>query len=101
MPREWDAKSYDALPLPHTAWGISVLDRLAAHRLSEAARVLDAGCGTGRDAAGARERWPDMRIVLLDGSEQMLTQARTKLGETAEYVHADLMQPLSIDPVDA
>lgn len=101
MPREWDAKSYDALPLPHTAWGTGVLDRLAAHRLPEAARVLDAGCGTGRDAAAARERWPAMRIVLLDGSEQMLAQARTKLGETAEYVHADLMQPLSIDPVDA
>jgi trans-aconitate 2-methyltransferase len=101
MPREWNAKGYDALPLPHTAWGTGVLDRLAAHRLPESARVLDAGCGTGRDAAAARERWPAMRIALLDGSEQMLAQARTKLGETAEYMHADLMQPLSIDPVDA
>jgi trans-aconitate 2-methyltransferase len=95
MPREWDAESYDALPLPHTAWGTGVLDRLAAHRLPEAARVLDAGCGTGRDAAAARERWPAMRTVLLDASEQMLAQAQTKPGATAEYLHADLIQPLS------
>lgn len=101
MSREWDAQSYDTLPLPHTAWGTGVLDRLASHRLPEAARVLDAGCGTGRDAAAARARWPALHLVLLDGSEQMLTQARTKLGDTAEYVHADLMQPLPVAPVDA
>lgn len=101
MPREWDAQSYDTLPLPHTAWGTGVLDRLAAHDIPPDARLLDAGCGTGRDAAAARERWPAARLVLLDGSEQMLARARTRLGDAAEYVHADLMQPLPIAPVDA
>lgn len=101
MPREWDAQSYDTLPLPHTAWGTGVLDRLAAYDLEPGARLLDAGCGTGRDATAARDRWPAASLVLLDGSEQMLAQARTKLGDTPEYVHADLMQPLPIAPVDA
>ena len=44
--REWDAAAYDALPLPHVAWGQRVLDRM---RLEGHERVLDAGCGTGRD----------------------------------------------------
>jgi trans-aconitate 2-methyltransferase len=101
MPREWNAASYDALTLPHTTWGVGVLDRLAAHALPPHARVLDAGCGTGRDAAAALARWPERRWVLLDGSTNMLAQARAKLGEGAEYVHADLMQPIPVEPVDA
>lgn len=100
MPREWNARSYDSLPLPHTAWGTGVLDRLGAHELAPTARLLDAGCGTGRDAAAARSLWPDHQMVLLDGSQQMLDQARIKLGDSAEYVRADLMQPLPVDPVD-
>ena len=101
MTREWNARSYDALPLPHTAWGSGVLDRLERHRLAPGARVLDAGCGTGRDAEAARSRRPDLHLVLVDGSEQMLAQARAKLGDSADYVHADLMEPLPVEPVDA
>ncbi len=100
MLREWNAEAYDALPLPHTQWGVGVLDRLAAHRLPEA-RVLDAGCGTGRDAGEALARWPGLHLVLLDGSERMLDQARTKLGGAAEYVHADLIDPIPVEPVEA
>ena len=63
--------------------------------------MLDAGCGTGRDAAAALVRWPGLRLVLLDGSEHMLDQARTKLGGAVEYVHANLIQPIPIEPVEA
>ncbi len=101
-PREWDARSYDSLPLPHLAWGSGMLDRLASFGLPPDARVMDAGCGTGRDAAAALGRWPSLRLVLLDGSSTMLAAAREKLGESAEYVHADLMRPLPVaEPVDA
>lgn len=101
MPREWNARAYDALPLPHTKWGAGVLDRLAAYGLRDDARVLDAGCGTGRDAAAALARWPGLRLVLVDGSAQMLEQARTKVGDAADYLQADLMQPIPVEPVDA
>ncbi|GEP37885.1 hypothetical protein NPS01_15480 [Nocardioides psychrotolerans] len=99
-PREWDATTYDALTLPHEQWGRGVLDRL---RLTGDEVVLDAGCGTGRDAAALRGRWPDARLVALDGSQQMLDVARTRLGDKrVSYVHADLMEPLPIaEPVDA
>ncbi|MFA6299633.1 MAG: class I SAM-dependent methyltransferase [Nocardioides sp.] len=100
MPREWDATTYDALTLPHEQWGRLVLDRM---RLSGDERVLDAGCGTGRDAAALRERWPGVRLVELDGSQQMLDVARGRLGDDGvTYVQADLRQPLPLDEtVDA
>lgn len=98
-PREWDAASYDALPLPHTAWGRRVLDRMD---LVGDELVLDAGCGTGRDAAALLERWPDVRVIGLDGSQQMLEQARTRLDGRVTLVHADLTQPLPLpEQVDA
>lgn len=99
MTREWDATAYDALPLPHVAWGSGVVDRLG---LTGDERVLDAGCGTGRDAALVLERHPRVDLVVLDGSAQMLAAARERLGSRATYVQADLTVPLPLDrPVDA
>ena len=97
--REWDAAAYDALPLPHVAWGRRVLDRM---RLEGDERVLDAGCGTGRDGEALLARWPDVRLVGVDGSERMIAQARARLGDRAELHVADLTEPLPLDaPVDA
>lgn len=102
MPREWSATTYDALPLPHESWGLRVLDRM---RLTGTERVLDAGCGTGRDAVALLARWPQVRVVALDGSEQMLALARERLAVhegQVEIVHADLSRSLGLDrPVDA
>lgn len=96
--REWDATTYDDLPLPHVEWGRRVVERLDP---PQHARVLDAGCGTGRDAALLLQRRPDVHLVGLDGSANMIEQARTRLGERAELVVADLTEPLPVEPVDA
>lgn len=97
--REWDASAYDSLPLPHVAWGQRVLDRM---QLTGGERVLDAGCGTGRDGAALLSRWPSVRLVGIDGSEQMIAAARARLGPTVELHVADLTAPLPLDePVDA
>lgn len=96
--REWDAHTYDRLPLPHVQWGRRVLDQL---HLSGHERVLDAGCGTGRDAAALLERWPGVRVVGIDGSASMIEAARERLGPDVELVVADLTEPLPIAPVDA
>lgn len=98
MAHEWDATTYDALSLPHEEWGRRVIDRA---QLRGDERVLDAGCGTGRDAAALLERWPGLDLVALDGSEQMLEVARARLGPRVTWVHADLTEPLPVEPVDA
>jgi trans-aconitate 2-methyltransferase len=102
MPREWDAKTYDSLPLPHLNWGRRTLARLP---LAGDERVLDAGCGTGRDSEGLLDLLPDGRVVAVDGSVRMLDQLRKRLAgrlDRVEVVHADLTQPLPFDgEVDA
>lgn len=101
MAREWNAEKYAGLTLPHVEWGQRVLDRM---QLTGSETVLDAGCGTGRDAVALRGRWPGVQIVALDGSLQMLEVARGALddvGGGTTFVHADLTEPLPIEPVDA
>jgi trans-aconitate 2-methyltransferase len=102
MPREWDAKTYDSLPLPHLGWGLRTLGRLP---LTGDERVLDAGCGTGRDTAGLLERLPHGRVVAVDGSVRMLDRLRERLAgrlDRVEVVCADLTEPLPFDgEVDA
>jgi trans-aconitate 2-methyltransferase len=97
--RDWDASTYDRLPIPMTGWGRAVVDRVP---LDGDERVLDAGCGTGQVTAYLRERLPHGEVLALDGSPAMLARARERLGEErVTYVEADLREPLPIDPVDA
>lgn len=102
MPREWDARTYDSLPLPHLGWGQRTLARLP---LRGDERVLDAGCGTGRDTEGLLARLPQGRVVAVDGSVRMLEQLRERLAgrlDRVEVVHADLTEPLPFEgEVDA
>lgn len=102
-PREWDAVTYDALPLPHQQWGHGVLNTL---ELRGDERVLDLGAGTGRDTAVLLQRLPRGHVVAVDGSAAMLTQLRSRLrgtgAERLTIVQADLSAPLVLaEPVDA
>ena len=94
MTREWNAKVYDELPLPHVAWGKRTIERL---NLAGTERVLDAGCGTGRDAEELLRRFPDVELVGIDGSSQMVEQARERFAdrpaERASFHVRDLEQP--------
>ena len=87
---EWDARSYDALPLPHKRWGPQTIGRL---QLTGHETVADVGCGTGRDAQHLLQLLPAGRVLAIDGSQQMLAQTRSRLaGQTdrVEIVQADL-----------
>ncbi|AEH09560.1 MULTISPECIES: class I SAM-dependent methyltransferase [Protofrankia] len=96
MPHEWDARGYDALPLPHEQWGLRTLSRLA---LAGGETVLDVGCGTGRDTAALLDRLPHGRVIAVDGSAAMLDQLQARLAgrtDRLEIVHADLTRPLRL-----
>jgi trans-aconitate 2-methyltransferase len=99
---EWDARSYDALPLPHERWGGEVIERLG---LAGDETVLDLGCGTGRDAGRLLDALPRGRVVAVDGSAQMLAELRTRLHgrlDRVTVVRADVREPLTLPaPVDA
>jgi len=105
MSREWDAARYDAQPLPHLRWGRRTIDRLDP---AGDATVLDAGCGTGRDAEVLLTRLSTGRVVAVDGSQAMLDRLRERLAgdpsirDRVDVVLADLARPLPIaGPVDA
>ena len=57
-------------------------------------RVLDLGAGTGVFAAHIAAVIPTVELTLLDGSALMLEQARSAFGDRAQYVLADLSDPL-------
>jgi trans-aconitate 2-methyltransferase len=102
MPRDWDAATYDRIADPQLRWGTAVLDRLT---LEGPGTILDAGCGSGRVTELIAERFPNARIVALDGSPSMLDQARGRLerfGDRIAFLEADLLRSLPVDePVDA
>jgi trans-aconitate 2-methyltransferase len=99
---EWDARSYDALPLPHRRWGPGAIARL---RLAGDETVADLGAGTGRDAEQLLTALPRGRVLAIDGSQRMLAQLRERLAgqlDRVQVLEADLRAPLPVtEPVDA
>jgi trans-aconitate methyltransferase len=73
---EWDANAYHRVSSPQTEWGRRVLARL---EVSRDARVIDAGCGTGRLTRELLARIPDGRLMAVDRSWNMLVAARANL----------------------
>lgn len=100
--KAWDGVAYDALPLPHEQWGIRTI---AALSLQPNETLLDAGCGTGRDAQLALEQLPNGSLVCVDQSTTMLDQCQTRFGNDARVriLEGDLDKALPVEPesVDA
>lgn len=83
------APLYDA-----TRWaflfGRSGLMRLASERKPGARRILEIGCGTGKNLAALAQAFPDAELCGLDLSADMLTQARARvspLGDRVRLLH--------------
>jgi trans-aconitate 2-methyltransferase len=55
-PVEWNASEYHRVSGPQFSWGLKVLDRLDL--TGARARVVDAGCGSGRLTGELLARWP-------------------------------------------
>lgn len=92
--QDWDASTYDELPLPHERWGAELLSRM---QFSGDEHVLDAGCGTGRDTALLLDQLPRGHVTAVDASATMLSRLRERLaGHTDRLTvfQADLSSPL-------
>lgn len=102
MPTDWDAATYDRVSDPQFRWASTVIERLDPDGVRT---ILDAGCGSGRVTQLLLERFPDARVIALDASETMITEAQRRLepfGGRVSCVNADLTLPLPIEePVDA
>ena len=83
---------------PVQPWIDTVEAALTRRGVALPARILDAGCGTGRHAAALAARGHE--LVLLDPSPDMLDQARRRL-PAAQAIEAGLDRPPAIEPVDA
>src|SRR5579862_3030297 len=101
LTHRWDARTYDRVSDPQLRWGAAVLDRLQLHGDE---RVLDAGCGTGRVSELLLQRLPSGTLVALDADPAMMAQAQRRLagaGRRVQFIVANLLDPLSIEPVGA
>lgn len=92
----WDGAAYDALPLPHEQWGIRTI---AALNLQPNETLLDAGCGTGRDAQLALEQLTHGALICVDQSSTMLDQCRSRFGQDARVriLDGDLDKALPVE----
>ena len=88
------AASYDAAAVLQHEVGRRLLERLEWMRLAPQ-RVADLGCGTGRQTAGLRTRYPQAEVVALDLAEGMLGVARRAQAsaDAAQWVCGDLNAP--------
>jgi trans-aconitate 2-methyltransferase len=86
---EWDARNYDALPLPHVEWGTGVVRRLDPQ---PGELLLDLGCGTGRDVEHLLALRTGVEVVGVDASRQMLAEFDQRFigRDGVRSVHADL-----------
>ena len=83
---KWDPTQYLAFADLRRRPALDLLARAPA----EAPRlVVDLGCGPGNLTPYLKARWPEARILGVDGSAEMLANAR-KAVEGAEFVQADI-----------
>lgn len=100
----WRGQEYDQVANPQYRWGVGVIDRLPDDGL---ARILDAGCGSGRVTEQVLERFGGAEVVAIDSSASMLEAAASRLAEhrarltLAEVDLADGEALVALAPFDA
>ena len=100
----WDAERYERQPLPHERWGLGVIERSG---LRAGDSLVDAGCGTGRDAEVALTRLLALAeeqgvtpspVSLLDADAAMIAKARHRFADWSADVRPVVMQSDLVDP---
>ncbi len=74
--QDWDPQLYRQFESERTRPAHELLARIP---VTDVRFVTDLGCGPGNSTELLAHAWPDARIIGLDSSEAMLTQARERL----------------------
>ncbi len=69
----WDPQQYSRFTGPRLR---PALDLIARVHLEQPQTIVDLGCGTGNVTRVLRSRWRNSRVIGVDGSPQMLAEAR-------------------------
>ena len=70
----WDAKEYAKHSQNQYEWALELIPKL---KLKGNEVLLDIGCGDGKVSATLASYLPNGRVVGIDSSEEMVSQART------------------------
>ncbi|MDN3224943.1 methyltransferase domain-containing protein [Pseudomonas nunensis] len=92
----WDAKAYQQFSRLRQRPVNELLDRV---QLKHPKCIYDLGCGTGIATQLLAKRWPRARLMGVDSSEQMLSEARS-LPIKAMWKHCDLLDWQPEQPAD-
>jgi trans-aconitate 2-methyltransferase len=92
----WDPAQYLRFAGERMRPAVDLLARIAAEA---PASVVDLGCGAGNLMPLLRARWPQARLAGVDGSPQMLAQARADYPDAA-FIEADIGAWRPARPVD-
>jgi tRNA (cmo5U34)-methyltransferase len=95
---DYDATRRAIVPCWDAFYGTAV--ELISLRGGPVERVLDIGAGTGLLSEAVLSAHPAARLVLLDGSSEMLARAGERLSEV-ELVQGDMRDGLPAGPFDA
>ena len=100
----WDPERYERQPLPHERWGGGVIARAC---LEAGDSLVDAGCGTGRDAELALDQLVALAdehgvapgtVTLLDADAGMVTAALRRFAGWPDSLRPVILQANLLDP---
>ena len=94
MPHDWDAATYDRLPIPMTGWGARCWTACACAGTNGPGRRMRDGSGDGDCATASHAD----TVIALDGSASMIGGACAPRGGAGHVPVADLAAPLPLDP---
>jgi tRNA (cmo5U34)-methyltransferase len=101
-PQVWEPQAYDA-PRRRLVPCFDDFYATAARLAAEAGpEILDLGAGTGLLSDAVAAARPDVQLTLLDGSSDMLEQARRRFANRSiRMIVSDFTEPLPPGPFDA
>lgn len=96
----WDANQYNKFAAERSRPFVDLLAQV--HRGPDDTRhIVDLGCGPGTLTRQLAERWPEVRVVGIDNSPEMLAKAQPlAIPGRLDFVQADLSQWSPPQPVD-